>query len=77
MRENAQAKGRRYVSEGRLYVAEVTAAKVSATCRGQGEVYRLGYDEGGWWCECPALTTCCHLVALMLVTIRPRAEVGS
>lgn len=72
MRENAQTKGRRYLTEGRLTVAEVDANRVRATCRGQGTVYRLGHDRG-WWCGCPAKGTCCHLVALQLVTVTRRA----
>ncbi len=71
VRENAYEKGRRYVLEARLLVDHVDGHTIRATCRGGGEIYRLGYDRGGWWCSCPARTTCSHLTALMLVTVRP------
>lgn len=71
MRETVEAKSRRYLSEGRLIVTAVNGNHVTAVCRGQGEVYRLGHDDDrGWWCDCPARNDCCHLLALMSVTIR-------
>jgi uncharacterized Zn finger protein len=70
--ENAEAKGRRYLLEGRLHVRAVTDRHIAATCRGDGEIYYLSGDEQGWSCSCPAATLrCSHLVALRLVTIRP------
>jgi uncharacterized Zn finger protein len=76
MRESAEAKGRRYVTEGRLVVRLVDGHQIEAECRGSGEVYRLGYRPGSWWCECPAVGRCSHLVALQLVCVSPRAEVS-
>jgi uncharacterized Zn finger protein len=67
-RENAAAKGRRYVAEGRLIVEHVGAGEVRARCRGGGAVYRLGFKNGRWSCTCPALGRCSHLCALGLVT---------
>ena len=70
-RENAQEKGRRYLAESRLRVLYVKPndPRVRATCRGDGETYRLGFElVRGWFCECPAKTTdCSHLVALRLI----------
>lgn len=71
MRENAQAKGRRYLTEGRLYVRVAGPGGIRALCRGQGEVWQVGYEHGSWFCTCPARGTCSHLVALQLVTVRP------
>lgn len=70
MRENAQAKARRYLTEGRVIVTHARAnAIVRATCRGDGTVYQLGWDAGSWWCTCPARSDqCSHLHALRLVT---------
>jgi hypothetical protein len=73
-REGAETKGRRYLTEGRLLVEAVTAHRIDATCRGNGEVYAVGYQRGGWACTCPALGRCSHLVALQLVTVRPGAH---
>ncbi len=68
MREGAEAKGRRYLTEGRLTVERVGDV-IEATCRGNGESYRLGHDGHAWWCSCPALSRrCAHLLALQLVT---------
>ena len=68
-RENAQDKGRRYLAEGRLVVEHVAGDSIKARCRGGGAVYALGLERGEWWCNCPALGRCSHLVALMLVTL--------
>lgn len=80
-REAADQKARRYLTEGRLTVTRVEPfyrdrapsatdrLRVEATCRGSGQVYRLGYDGAVWWCDCPALSRrCAHLLALQLVT---------
>jgi len=76
VRENAVAKGRRYVAEGRLVVRALDeyGGSVLADCRGAGAVYAVGRDErGGWFCQCPARGTCAHLAALQLVVaLEPR-----
>lgn len=69
-------KARRLLIEGRLTVEKVDTGRgmVYATCRGDsGTVYQLGFDprgQGSWRCSCPARTTCAHLRALQLVTVR-------
>ena len=70
MREDYRTKGRRYVGEGRLTLKLVTADTIAATCKGNGEVYELGHTAGRWWCSCAARSTCSHLAALQLVTVR-------
>lgn len=75
MRESAYSKGRRYVTEGRLTVIEVTEHRISAFCKGDGHVYALGYRGNEWWCECPAISrNCSHLIALRLVTVSTKAD---
>lgn len=69
--ENVEAKGRRYLLEGRLQVLGVRNHSINAICRGNGEIYHLGYAEGHWWCHCQAKGKCSHLVALQLVCSRP------
>lgn len=72
-RENATAKGHRYLIEGRLTVTLVAGDEVRATCRGGGVVHELGHSLArSWWCSCPARSTCCHLAALMLVSVVER-----
>ena len=73
-RENAEAKARRYLAEGRLTVTLATPRRVEARCRGSlGEEYRLDFTPGTVHCDCPARGgKCCHLLALGLVTVRPR-----
>lgn len=73
MRESAQAKGLRYLAEHRLTVLRVDAERVEAECRGGRALYRLGWQDGTWRCNCPALGTCSHLHALMAVTVREAA----
>jgi uncharacterized Zn finger protein len=68
-RENAETKGRRYLIEGRLLVDHVDPCRIAARCRGNGKLYKLGFDGSRWYCDCPALGRCAHLVALQLVTV--------
>lgn len=65
-------KARRLLIDGRLIIGLVDGQYVVATCRGDsGDIYTLGYDPvRRWHCSCPARTTCSHLKALMLVTVR-------
>ena len=80
-RESAEAKGRRYLVEGRLRLRRVEGALIEADCRGGGATYELGHDLHGWWCDCPARGRCAHLVALQLGArlraTRPRRRRGS
>lgn len=73
MRENARAKGVRYLAEHRLTVLRVDRERVEAECRGGGAVYLLGWRNGEWSCGCPAKTTCSHLYALRAVTVQEAA----
>jgi hypothetical protein len=68
LRENALGKGRRYVADVRLIVRSVTAESARAECRGDGAIYSLGFENGRWFCSCPALGRCSHAYALGLVT---------
>jgi hypothetical protein len=74
VRENAQGKARRYVAEGRMIVRSVTAETARAECRGDGAIYTLGFDNGRWFCTCPALGRCSHQYALGLVTALETGE---
>jgi len=67
-RESAEAKGRRYLAEGRLVVRAVRGCEASGACRGGGKTYAVEYRPAtGWRCSCPARGICAHLVALRLV----------
>jgi hypothetical protein len=46
VRENAQAKGMRYLVEHRLTVLRLDRERVEAECRGGGAFYWLGWHEG-------------------------------
>lgn len=58
-RENAAAKGRRYLLEGRVVVTEVNRHRVAASVRGDGHLYRAGWEHGRWSCACPARSDSC------------------
>lgn len=66
-RENAPAKARRYLGEGRLTVTFVDGDRVTATCKGDGRVYRVTVAGEAWHCDCDARGRCSHLYALGLV----------
>ena len=69
MRENAYAKARRYLTEGRVIVSEVRPDQVSTLVRGDGKLYAAGYRGGEWSCDCPALSAACaHLRAIRMIT---------
>jgi hypothetical protein len=75
VRENAEAKGRRYAAEGRLVIRELNEhdGTALADCRGDGAIWILGRDERGWFCSCPARGRCAHLIGLGLVcALEPR-----
>jgi hypothetical protein len=67
MCENATGKARRYVAEGRLIVRAVDSTSARAECRGDGVIYEVGFKDGRWFCDCPALGRCSHEYALGLV----------
>lgn len=72
--EGAPAKARRYLIEGRLTIAVMTADRLLARCQGDGETYTLGFrfKKNAWFCTCPARSDqCAHLRALRLVVDRP------
>lgn len=69
MRENAAAKARRYLAEGRVILTRVSDRVVSARVPGDGAIYDVVYVRGRWSCTCPALTNqCAHCRAVRLVT---------
>lgn len=72
MTENVPDKSNRYLAEGRLTVTSVDDGRVEADCRGSGAVYKLGWThKTGWYCACPALGLCAHLLALQAVVVVP------
>jgi hypothetical protein len=76
-RENATAKALRVLVRLASTFRLADNRRILAWCRGDSaEVYDVGYDRGGWFCSCPALGRCSHLIALMRVTVRPRGEDG-
>jgi hypothetical protein len=71
-RETSASKAMRYVATGRLTILSLHGGRCWAECRGDGQVYELGFAHGRWHCTCPARTVdCCHLRALRLVVDRP------
>lgn len=80
MRENAEAKARRYLAEGRLQVERVEMPHacgilVLARCLGdEGDSYHVRWDaeRRSWKCTCPALgPRCAHVLALARVVRKP------
>jgi uncharacterized Zn finger protein len=74
-RENAEAKARRYLAEGRLQVERVEHDVVLGCVLGdEGDVYRIRWDQErrSWRCSCPAFgPRCAHVLALARVTRKP------
>lgn len=74
MRENAGAKARRYLTEGRLIVRRVDGPYVLAYCRGDGVLHRVECHADHGTCTCPARGRCSHLLAVGLVTASQRKD---
>lgn len=72
-RESADAKAKRYLTEGRVIVTRVQPGHIDAAVRGDGAVWPVTYRRGSWLCRCPAQGRCCHLLAVGLVTA-PRSD---
>jgi hypothetical protein len=72
-REPADAKGRRYLVEGRVIISTAGPGHVDAAVRGDGAVWHVSYRRGGWLCDCPARSRCAHLLAVGLV-VAPSSE---
>jgi hypothetical protein len=69
VRENAEAKAKRYLGEARVIVVSVSDDRVLARVRGDGSVWLVMFKGGVWFCPCPARTDqCSHLRAVRLVT---------
>jgi len=76
-RETLEAKAVRLLAEGRLRVVLVDGQRIEARVLGLGAEHSIGYQRGGWWCDCEAHRfgrRCSHLAALQLVTVRPSRE---
>jgi hypothetical protein len=76
-RESVEAKAVRLLAEGRLRVVLVDGERIEARVRDSEADHSVGYQRGGWWCDCEAHRfgrRCSHLAALQLVTVRPARE---
>jgi len=72
-REPVAAKARRLLAAGALTVVRLAGDVVDAVIEGDTGTYLLGHDPArGWFCSCPARGRCSHVIALRLVTTRPR-----
>lgn len=66
-RENAQAKARRYLTEGRITLTHVDQHTARAVIRGDGSHHHVTVTGPTWTCTCPARTRCSHQIAVGLV----------
>ncbi len=76
-REDAPAKARRLLQEARVNLTRVDEDVIEAVVRGDSAaVYAVTWHRGrGWSCSCPAWSfRCSHVLALMLVTVRPTED---
>jgi len=77
MRENAEAKALRLLTQGRVFIRSVTSIAVVADVRGdEGALYLVVGEAQGWSCSCPAVGRCSHALAVARVTLRPLPQDG-
>jgi uncharacterized Zn finger protein len=76
MRENADTKARRLLTEGRVIVLEAHGRHVEAFVHGDSGVYVVTHSNGWWSCDCPHHGRCSHVRAVQLVTapVRPKGS---
>ena len=67
MRENAEVKARRYLTEGRVRVLAVHDGRAFARVRGAGLSYDVEITRAGWRCDCAARGPCAHVIATQLI----------
>jgi hypothetical protein len=78
-RESLREKALRYIADGRLQVVWVDRERVEAHVRSD-TTHTVGYQRGGWRCDCEAHRygqRCSHLAAVQLVCRRPTREPAS
>jgi uncharacterized Zn finger protein len=70
LRENAAAKARRLLAEGRVTITRVDGREIAALVRGDSaQTYRVFHRDGAWVDDCPARTAgCSHITAVKLIT---------
>lgn len=66
-RENAAAKARRYLSEGRVVLTRVDHDRAAAVVRGDGRLHHVSVRGPEWACTCEARSRCSHMIAVGLV----------
>ena len=77
-RENAAAKARRLLVEGRIRILSASEDDgfVSAEVRGDSaRVYTVSHEanDGGWRCDCATRGVCSHIAAVQLIVVcQPR-----
>ena len=74
MRESADDKARRYLTEGRVIITSVAGEHIRATCRGDGEIHRVEIHGDDRQCTCLARGRCSHIAAVNLVTATNHRE---
>jgi hypothetical protein len=77
MRENAQAKARRLLTEGRVTLRRFGPDAIVARVRGDSaREYLVVWDPTGWHCPCDAAGRCSHVLAVQLVVLEPLPTKG-
>lgn len=73
MRENATAKARRLLTEGRVTIRTLRDDLILAEVRGDSaRRYEVVWEPAGWSCPCDAISPrCSHVMATQLVTLEP------
>jgi len=76
-RESLTERAVQLVCDGRLVVTLVDGERVEAHVRGTDSTHLVGYQRGGWYCDCEAARhaqRCSHLAAVQLVCRRPERQ---
>jgi hypothetical protein len=70
MREDARARAKRLLAEGRVTIRRIGPDGILARVRGDSaREYLVAWDPAGWACPCDAAIRCSHIIAVQLVVV--------
>jgi uncharacterized Zn finger protein len=72
MREDARAKAKRLLAEGRVTIRRIGLDAIVARVRGDSaREYLVSWDPAGCACPCDAASRCSHIISVQLVVLEP------
>jgi len=71
MTERIGDKAKRLLVSSAVMVVSASTDEILAHVRGDTDLYTVEWNRGHWACSCPCYSTCSHVTAVSMVTVRP------